>query len=155
MPTRIIALPANNGSGKTSIAAPLVKKLVAGGQRVLVVDAVPMGTQATSSLAEALGVQPHETIQNLRQRVVQALDDNKPSQALSILSCAKRAIMLALIEEGFAYIAMGSVGCHDIHANALVRDLVTMLGEGLDCVVLERGETHAPLHKNNANELMC
>ena len=70
--TKIIAVAGKGGVGKTSLAAAMVKVLVERypDKRILAIDADP-----AVGLSTALGVEVHETIDDIRKAVVATVEE--------------------------------------------------------------------------------
>jgi CO dehydrogenase maturation factor len=101
VPGRLIAFSGKGGAGKTTLAALALRRLVATGRRpVLAVDADPNAT-----LAVTLGVEIHETIADLRDRMGRA--------AQSVSEIPKQRLMDQWLAElltesaGFDLLTMG------------------------------------------------
>jgi len=105
-----IAVAGKGGTGKTTIAALLITQLVLNGKRpILAVDADP-----DSNLGDLLGVQPEQSIGDLREEV---LDEIKKLPAGMIKASYVETSLHQIIEEaaGFDLITMGrgeGSGCY-------------------------------------------
>ena len=110
---KILAVAGKGGVGKTSLAAVMVKLLVAAypDKRILAIDADP-----AVGLSTALGVDVKMTVDDIRKEVVANAEDGDAKAAIELLGEARYQIMDALVEmDGFSFIAIGrpeAAGCY-------------------------------------------
>ena len=110
--TTVIALTGKGGVGKTSLSAAIVRLLVREKPeaKILAIDADP-----AVGLSVALGVQVHETLDDIRLRVAQDVT-GKLKDTQDILAEAKFRLFEAMEEQGgFAFLAIGrpeAAGCY-------------------------------------------
>ena len=133
MPGVLIALGGKGGSGKTTTAAMLVRELIRTGHKpVLAVDADPNAT-----LGLALGVEPAETIADLREKMGEA--------AASPTEISKTRLMDQYLAEllseqtGFDLLTMGhpeGPKCY-CYVNGLLRRYLSLLRDNYPYVVVD------------------
>ena len=110
---RIITVAGKGGVGKTSICASIVRLLVENcpDKKILAIDADP-----AVGLSVALGVDVKLTLDDIRQSIVDSVENGETREALELLSEARFRIFDALVEmPGFAFLAIGrpeSSGCY-------------------------------------------
>jgi CO dehydrogenase maturation factor len=132
--TKYLAIAGKGGTGKTTIAACMVRYLCArpGRPAVLAIDADP-----NSNLGEALGLAPRGTIADI-------LDETKQVGPLPAGMSRQTWVqyrLSQLVAEGerFDLLAMGTPegpGCY-CYANDLLRGNLSTLGRGYDYVVID------------------
>ena len=96
---KILAVAGKGGVGKTSLAAVMVKLLVAAypDKRILAIDADP-----AVGLSTALGVDVKLTVDDIRKEVVANAEDGNAKAAIELLGEARYRIFDALVEmDGF------------------------------------------------------
>ena len=99
---KILAVAGKGGVGKTSLAAVMVKLLVAAypDKRILAIDADP-----AVGLSTALGVDVKLTVDDIRKEVVANAEDGNAKAAIELLGEARYRIFDALVEmDGFSFI---------------------------------------------------
>ncbi len=135
--TKMIAVAGKGGVGKTSLAAAMVKVLVERypGKRILAIDADP-----AVGLSTALGVEVHETIDDIRKAVVSTVEEGDTRTALELLAESEYRIYDAMVEcDGFAFIAVGrpeSAGCY-CRINNYLKAVIQLLSDNFDYVVID------------------
>lgn len=135
--TKIIALAGKGGVGKTSIAAAMVKVLTQKykDKRILAIDADP-----AVGLSTALGVEVHETIDDIRKAVISTVDEGDTRTALELLSESEYRIYDAMTEcDGFAFLAVGrpeGAGCY-CKVNSYLKAVIQLLAENFDYVIID------------------
>lgn len=135
--TKMIAVAGKGGVGKTSLAAAMVKVLVERypGKRILAIDADP-----AVGLSTALGVEVHETIDDIRKAVVSTVEEGDTRTALELLAESEYRIYDAMAEcDGFAFIAVGrpeSAGCY-CRINNYLKAVIQLLSDNFDYVVID------------------
>ena len=133
MPGSIIAFGGKGGSGKTTLAALTLRELIRQGVRpILAVDADPNAT-----LAMTLGVEPPETIADLRDRMGEAAQDVNaiPKERLLDQWLAE----LLGEEKGFDLLTMGRPEgrkCY-CYVNGLLRRYLSLLRKNYECVIVD------------------
>lgn len=148
----VIAIAGKGGTGKTTIAALLVKLLKekkAGS--ILAVDADP-----NSNLGEALGVKVKETIGQILDGVA-AHPESIPN-GMSKDRFIEYRVQTTIEEEGFDLLTMGrpeGPGCY-CYVNNVLRDIVGKLIKGYDYVVIdnEAGLEHLSRRTNREAEVL-
>ena len=98
--TKILAVVGKGGVGKTSIAAVMVKLLVRKypDKKILAIDADP-----AVGLSTALGVTVTMTIDDIRKKIIAAVEDNDTRSVTELLGEAKYHIFDAMVETVFLY----------------------------------------------------
>lgn len=135
--TKIIAVAGKGGVGKTSLAAAMVKVLVERypDKRILAIDADP-----AVGLSTALGVEVHETIDDIRKAVVATVEEGDTRTALELLAESEYRIYDAMSEcDGFSFIAVGrpeSAGCY-CKINNYLKAVIQLLSDNFDYVVID------------------
>ncbi|MFA6866088.1 MAG: AAA family ATPase [Clostridia bacterium] len=135
--TKIIALTGKGGVGKTSLSAAIIKILAANypDKKILAIDADP-----AVGLATALGIEPKQTVNDIRQSIISSVEEGKTSQALDLVSESRFQIYETIVEtEGYAFLAIGrpeSSGCY-CKVNAYLKDVISMLAKDFDYVVID------------------
>ncbi len=129
-----IAITGKGGTGKTTIAASIIKGLINKGYKpVLAVDADP-----NSCLDEVLGVEVKKTVGQIREESRKA-GDNQPS-GVSKRELVELRIAESLVEaENFDLIAMGrpeGPGCY-CYANNLFGDCIKELSGHYPFIVID------------------
>ncbi len=128
-----IAFAGKGGSGKTTTTAMMLRQLIRSGVRpILAVDADPNAT-----LGMTLGVDPGETIADLRDRMGEA--------ALKVSAIPKDRLMdqylseLLVEEDGFDMITMGrpeGPKCY-CYVNGLLRRYLSLLRKNYACILVD------------------
>lgn len=135
-PVKIIALTGKGGVGKTSLSAAIVRELAARDPeaRILAIDADP-----AVGLATALGVEVHETLDGIRQRVAQDVT-GKLKDTQDILAEARFRLFEAMEERsGFAFLAIGrpeAAGCY-CAINTYLKQVISLLTGSFDYIVID------------------
>ncbi|HKZ55789.1 MAG TPA: AAA family ATPase [Anaerolineales bacterium] len=131
-----IALAGKGGTGKTTIAALLIRSLLQRGKRpLLAIDADP-----ASNLNLALGVPLPTTVGQIREEMAETAQAGQLGVAISRLDYLTREVRMAL-EEGddVDLLAMGrpeGQGCY-CAVNHLLRQIIDTLGSKYACVVID------------------
>ncbi|MDE5700443.1 MAG: AAA family ATPase [Lachnospiraceae bacterium] len=135
--TKVIAVAGKGGVGKTSLAAAMVKVLAERypDKRILAIDADP-----AVGLSTALGVEVHETIDDIRKAVVATVEDGDTRTALELLAESEYRIYDAMTEcGGFVFLAVGrpeSAGCY-CRVNNYLKAVIQLLSDNFDYVVID------------------
>ena len=135
--TTIIAVSGKGGVGKTSISAAFVRLLAERkpGAKILAIDADP-----AVGLSVALGVEVKLTLDDIRQSIVDSVENGETREALELLSEARFRIFDALVEmPGFAFLAIGrpeSSGCY-CKVNSYLKEVIGILSNSFDYVVID------------------
>jgi CO dehydrogenase maturation factor len=149
----IIGIAGKGGVGKTTIAALLIRGLLARGLKpLLAVDADP-----NTCLYEKLGVEPGRTLGQIREESVR-LKDGAPA-GLAKRDLLEMEVQGAIVEGvGFDLLAMGrqeGPGCY-CAVNNLLRSFVDGLGGAYKAVVIdnEAGMEHLSRRTNAGVDVM-
>lgn len=135
--TTIIAATGKGGVGKTSICAAMVRLLAENHPeaRILAIDADP-----AVGLAAGLGVEVDSTLDDIRRRIVESVEQGEAKEAVELLGEARFQIFDTMKEqEGFSFLAIGrpeSAGCY-CKVNAYLREVISMLAKDFDYVVID------------------
>lgn len=133
---RVIAVCGKGGSGKTALAALMIKYIIQGGQKkLLVIDADP-----TINLPMVLGIKPEKTITDIREKIIKEArtynDDDKENLARSLEYMLFEALMET---DDFSFVIMGrpeSLGCY-CPVNDILRSGIETLAEHFDMVIID------------------
>lgn len=134
---KIITVVGKGGVGKTSISASIVRLLVEKypDKKILAIDADP-----AVGLSTALGVDVEFTLDDIRQSIVDSVENGDTKEALELLSEARFRIFDALVEmPGFAFLAIGrpeGSGCY-CKVNSYLKEVIALLANSFDYVVLD------------------
>jgi len=132
--TKTIAIAGKGGTGKTTIAALLIKLLTEKGV-VLAIDGDP-----SSNLHMALGLPLEETVGRVREQMASAARKGKLEPGISKPDYLELRIQEALVEsQGVDLLAMGrpeGPGCY-CAANNMIRHAIDRLGGNYDYVVID------------------
>ena len=134
---KIIAVAGKGGVGKTSLAAVMVKVLVAAypDKRILAIDADP-----AVGLSTALGVDVELTIDDIRKEVIGKAEEGSTNAAIELLGEARSRIFDALVEkDGFSFIAIGrpeAAGCY-CKINSYLKEVIGYLSQNYDYIVID------------------
>lgn len=134
---KILAVAGKGGVGKTSLAAVMVKLLVAAypDKKILAIDADP-----AVGLSTALGVNVERTVDDIRKAVVANAQDGDAKAAIELLGEARYQIFDALVEkDGFSFIAIGrpeAAGCY-CKINSYLKEVIGILAANYDYIVID------------------
>ena len=134
---KVITVVGKGGVGKTSISASIVRLLVEKypDKKILAIDADP-----AVGLSTALGVDVELTLDDIRQSIVDSVENGDTKEALELLSEARFRIFDALVEmPGFAFLAIGrpeGSGCY-CKVNSYLKEVIALLANSFDYVVLD------------------
>jgi CO dehydrogenase maturation factor len=151
--TTAIAISGKGGSGKTTLAAMIVRLLLhRQNKAVLAVDADP-----NSCLGLTMGVQPLGTIAEIRE---QARSKSPTNSGMSRVQSFEYGIQQAITEaDGFDLLTMGRPEGPDCYcaANNLLRQFLDKLSSAYDFVVIdnEAGMEHLSRRTTNNVDFLC
>jgi CO dehydrogenase maturation factor len=151
--TTAIAISGKGGSGKTTLAAMIIRILLhRQNKAVLAVDADP-----NSCLGLTMGVQPLGTIAEIRE---QARSKSPTSPGMSRVQSFEYGIQQAITEaDGFDLLTMGRPEGPDCYcaANNLLRQFLDKLSSAYDFVVIdnEAGMEHLSRRTTNNVDFLC
>jgi CO dehydrogenase maturation factor len=151
--TTAIAISGKGGSGKTAIAAMIIRLLLhRQNKAVLAVDADP-----NSCLGLTLGTPPHGTIAEIRE---QARSKSPAGSGMSRVQSFEYGIQQAITEaEGFDLLTMGRPEGPDCYCavNNLLRQFLDKLSSAYDFVVIdnEAGMEHLSRRTTNKVDFLC
>ena len=123
--------------GKTSICASIVRLMVEKypDKKILAIDADP-----AVGLSVALGVDVKLTLDDIRQSIVDSVENGETREAMELLSEARFRIFDALVEmPGFAFLAIGrpeSSGCY-CKVNSYLKEVISLLANSFDYVIID------------------
>jgi CO dehydrogenase maturation factor len=134
--TKTIALAGKGGTGKTTVAALLIRSLLRRGRGpILAIDADP-----STNLHLALGLPMPITVGKIREQMLETAQESQLGVAISRHEYLTREIRMALEEgEQVDLLAMGrpeGQGCY-CPVNHLLRLIVDDLARSYDCVVID------------------
>lgn len=135
-PAAMIAVCGKGGVGKTSISAAMVKILTRNKQkRVLAIDADP-----AVGLASALGMATQKTVDDIRNSLIQRIEQGETGDRQTVVSRLDYEIFEALIEhENLAFLAIGrpeKEGCY-CQVNHILKDIIGSVAGHFDYVVID------------------
>jgi CO dehydrogenase maturation factor len=132
--SKTIVVAGKGGSGKTVIAALMVKALVESkAGTILAVDADP-----NRNLDRALGVEAEETVGSIRENMLEEIT-SLPGGMTKAEYIAYRTQQSIVETDDFDLLAMGrpeGPGCY-CYANSIVRQVVDKLSDEYDYVVVD------------------
>lgn len=137
MKPTIIALTGKGGVGKTSISATIVKILAQRypDKKILAIDADP-----AIGLAMALGVTPKITLDDIRNEIINSVENGNTKDAIELVSESRYKIFDAIVQrDGFAFLAIGrpeSEGCY-CRINSYLKNVIEMMSSQFDYVVID------------------
>ena len=133
MTNTMIAFAGKGGSGKTTLAAMTLRKLIASGVRpILAVDADPNAT-----LGLTLGVDPGETIADLRDRMGEAAQEVSAIPKDRLMDQWLEEVLVE--DEGFDLLTMGrpeGPKCY-CYVNGLLRRYLDLLRKNYACIIVD------------------
>ncbi len=150
--TTTIAVAGKGGTGKTTVAALLIRYLVQNNKgSVLAIDADP-----SSNLNLALGVPLEQTIGNVREEALIKVQAGKMGSGMTKTDFLEYGVRDALVEEkGFDLLAMGrpeGQGCY-CAANSILRNSMDRLALGYDYVVMDNEAGLEHLSRRTTNDV--
>ena len=134
---KILTVAGKGGMGKTSICASIVRLMVEKypDKKILAIDADP-----AVGLSVALGVDVKLTLDDIRQSIVDSVENGETREAMELLSEARFRIFDALVEmPGFAFLAIGrpeSSGCY-CKVNSYLKEVISLLANSFDYVIID------------------
>lgn len=148
--TLSVAIAGKGGTGKTTLAALLVRALVESGTRpVLAVDADP-----NSCLAEALGVEPGAVLADIREKG--ASPEGSPASGVGRVRAVEDEMQRAITEaDGFDLVTMGrpeGPRCY-CYVNSLLRKSLDSLARNYEAVVLDNEAGMEHLSRRTTNNV--
>ena len=135
--TKILTVAGKGGVGKTSISSAMVRILTEEypDARILAIDADP-----AIGLTTALGVEPTDTLDGIRKKIVGSVEDGRPKEAIEMLNEARFRIFDTMVEENrFSFLAIGrpeAAGCY-CKVNAYLKEVISLLANDFDYVVID------------------
>ena len=134
---KILTVAGKGGVGKTSICASIVRLMVEKypDKKILAIDA-----DTAVGLSVALGVDVKLTLDDIRQSIVDSVENGETREAMELLSEARFRIFDALVEmPGFAFLAIGrpeSSGCY-CKVNSYLKEVISLLANSFDYVIID------------------
>ena len=135
--TKILTVAGKGGVGKTSISAAMIRILTEEypEARILAIDADP-----AIGLTTALGVDPTDTLDGIRKKIVGSVEGGRPREAIEMLNEARYRIFDTMLEEQkFSFLAIGrpeAAGCY-CKVNAYLKEVISLLAADFDYVVID------------------
>lgn len=135
--TKIIAVAGKGGVGKTSLSSAFVRVLSEKypDSRILAIDADP-----AVGLSTALGITVKETLDDIRQSIIERAEQGMNQEAIELLGEARFRIFDTLVEDDrFAFLAIGrpeGAGCY-CTVNAYLKEVIEMVSNDFDYVVID------------------
>ncbi len=135
--TKILTVAGKGGVGKTSISSAMVRILTEEypDARILAIDADP-----AIGLTTALGVEPTDTLDGIRKKIVGSVEEGRPKEAIEMLNEARFRIFDTMLEEQkFSFLAIGrpeAAGCY-CKVNAYLKEVINLLSRDFDYVVID------------------
>lgn len=132
----VIAICGKGGVGKTSISAMIVKLLSAASRhKVLAVDADPC-----VGLATALGVTVRKTVDDIRNDLINRIEEGKRVNKTDMISALDYEMFSALEEgQNLAFLAIGrpeKEGCY-CQVNHILKDIIGSISGNFDTVIID------------------
>ncbi len=129
----IIAVSGKGGTGKTVVAALLVRCFTEMGREVLAIDADP-----DANLGEALGVQVERTLGDIREEMLKRMESMPPG--VSWRTALEYETHRAIVEaDEFDLLSMGrpeGQGCY-CAVNHVLRQIIDTIAENYEVVVID------------------
>ncbi len=135
--TKILTVAGKGGVGKTSISSAMVRILVEEhpDAKILAIDADP-----AIGLTTALGVDPPDTLDGIRKKIVNSVEDGHKKEAIEMLNEARYRIFDTMVEDQkFSFLAIGrpeAAGCY-CKVNAYLKEVISLLAADFDYVVID------------------
>ena len=131
----IIAVSGKGGTGKTLVSSLLIKSLTSTGQDILAIDADP-----DSNLPEALGVDVHKTVGDVREELKEDTAKGRIPTGMNKWDILDYKIMESIIETpSFDLLVMGrpeGSGCY-CAVNNMLRRIIENLSSNYDVIIID------------------
>jgi len=131
----IIAVSGKGGTGKTLVSSLLIKSLTSTGKDILAIDADP-----DSNLPEALGVDVHKTVGDVREELKEDTAKGNIPTGMNKWDILDYKIMESIIETpNFDLLVMGrpeGSGCY-CAVNNMLRRIIENLSSNYDVIVID------------------
>ena len=132
----VLAVCGKGGVGKTSISAAMVNILVRNGQKkILAIDADP-----AAGLASVLGLTIRKTVDNIRNDLIQRIEDKATGNKDAFLTHLDYEMFGAVTEKkNLAFLAMGRPereGCY-CQVNSILKAIIVAIADNFDYVVID------------------
>lgn len=137
MNTIIFAFAGKGGVGKTSLSAAVIRILSEAypEKRILAVDADP-----AVGLSTALNMEPTLTLDDIRLKIAESIENGDTSDAIALLSEARFHLQDCITESGnISFLAIGrpeAAGCY-CKVNAYLKQVIETISENFDYVVID------------------
>ncbi len=137
MDTLRIAFAGKGGVGKTALSAAFIRLLSERfpDKKILAVDADP-----AVGLSTALGMEPPLTLDEVRVKIAESIDQGETADAVSLLSEARFHLEDCIAEKGpISFFAIGrpeSAGCY-CKVNAYLKQVLEAISGNYDFVVID------------------
>jgi CO dehydrogenase maturation factor len=131
----IIAVSGKGGTGKTLVSSLLIKSLTSTGKDILAIDADP-----DSNLPEALGVDVHKTVGDVREELKEDTAKGRIPTGMNKWDILDYKIMESIIETpSFDLLVMGrpeGSGCY-CAVNNMLRRIIENLSSNYDVIIID------------------
>lgn len=131
----IIAVSGKGGTGKTLVSSLLIKSLTRTGKDILAIDADP-----DSNLPEALGVDVHKTVGDVREELKEDTAKGRIPTGMNKWDILDYKIMESIIETpSFDLLVMGrpeGSGCY-CAVNNMLRRIIENLSSNYDVIIID------------------
>ena len=131
----IIAVSGKGGTGKTLVSSLLIKSLTSTGKDILAIDADP-----DSNLPEALGVDVHKTVGDVREELKEDTAKGRIPTGMNKWDILDYKIMESIIETpNFDLLVMGrpeGSGCY-CAVNNMLRRIIENLSSNYDVIIID------------------
>lgn len=131
----IIAVSGKGGTGKTLVSSLMIKSLTSTGKDILAIDADP-----DSNLPEALGVDVHKTVGDVREELKEDTAKGRIPTGMNKWDILDYKIMESIIETpSFDLLVMGrpeGSGCY-CAVNNMLRRIIENLSSNYDVIIID------------------
>lgn len=131
----IIAVSGKGGTGKTLVSSLLIKSLTSTGKDILAIDADP-----DSNLPEALGVDVHKTVGDVREELKEDTAKGRIPTGMNKWDILDYKIMESIIETpSFDLLVMGrpeGSGCY-CAVNNMLRRIIENISSNYDVIIID------------------
>ena len=134
--SKIISICGKGGVGKTTISAAIVRVLLEkDSAKILAIDADP-----AVGLATALGFEPSKTIDEIRNSLIDRIEQGRSGDRGEIAGMLDYEVMSAMEERGnLGFLAIGrpeKEGCY-CRVNEFLKDIIATISSNFDYVIID------------------